>query len=119
MFGAVKTAYKLRFTVQVGQHLKIIDTKSINCFFSRESATYAFIDSGKSYLLDKSLDQIIEQLDPAIYYRVNRKFIINIEAIKDVISYSNSRLQLKTGNFNEVSIIVSREKVKDFKNWLS
>ncbi len=119
LLGEQKQNYKLRFTTQVGQHLKMIETKIITCFYSVESTTYTYVDTGKSYLLENSLDQIFEQLDPNKFYRVNRKFIINIEAIVDIISYSNSRLQLKLTAFNEKEIIVSREKVKDFKKWLT
>ncbi len=77
------------------------------------------MNSGKDIMLDGSLERIYEQLDPAVFYRVNRKFIINLKAIRDIISYTNSRLQIKLKNYRENEIIVSREKVKDFKNWLS
>ena len=57
--------------------------------------------------------------NPKIFFRVNRKCLIPLNAISDIISYSNSRLQIKIKNFNAFNIIVSREKVKKFKNWIS
>lgn len=111
-------AYKLRFTTQVGQHLKLIETKDIECFYSEDKATYAYLKSQKVYLLDGSLESIYTQLNPKTFFKVSRKFIINLNAIKDIISYTNSRLQIKLANYKQDIIIVSREKVKDFKMWL-
>jgi two-component system response regulator LytT len=68
--------------------------------------------------MDASLEQLEVDLDPIKFFRVNRKFLINVDAIKDIISYSNSRLQIKLHHFSEIEIIVSRERVKDFKKWL-
>ncbi len=110
--------YKNRFTIKIGQHLRVIDSNSIECFYSENKASYLYTDQGKNYLLDIALEQLLDQLDPTKFFRVNRKFILNIEAIKDIISYTNSRLQIKLNHFTEFDIIVSREKVKDFKNWL-
>jgi len=110
--------YKKRFTIKIGQHLKIVNTKSIECFYSENKATFLHSVHGNNYILDETLEQIEEQLDPEKYFRVSRKFIVNIDFIKDIISYTNSRLQVKLGHFNEFEIIVSREKVKEFKQWL-
>jgi two-component system response regulator LytT len=57
-------------------------------------------------------------LSPDTFFRISRKFYVNINAIKDIISYTNSRLQLKLSSFKEQEIIVARERVKDFKLWL-
>jgi two-component system response regulator LytT len=57
-------------------------------------------------------------LNPTKFFRVSRKFFVNINQIKDIISYTNSRLKIILNNFSEHEIIVSREKVKDFKNWI-
>jgi len=112
-------SYKERFTIQIGQHIKIIETKDIECIFSEDKASYASLCSGKVYPLDGSLDTLSQQLQPAMFFRINRKHIVNIKAIVDIISYTNSRLQLKLKFYKEEEIIVSREKVKDFKNWLA
>ena len=63
-------------------------------------------------------DQWEDELEPYIFYRISRKFYVNINAIKDIISYTNSRLQIKLNYYNEQDVIVARERVKDFKNWL-
>ncbi len=110
--------YKKRFSVKVGQHLKLIATEDIECFYSENKGTYAYTNDGRNYLLDVSLDQLEPDLDPTMFFRVSRKFYINVNAIKDMISYTNSRLQIKLNTFMEHEVIVARERVKDFKDWL-
>ncbi len=111
--------YKKRFTIKVGQHLRVVESGSVECFYSEHKATYLHTDDKKNYLLDHTLEQLEEQLDPLKFFRVSRKFIVNIDAISDIISYTNSRLQIKLNHYADHEIIVSREKVKNFKNWLN
>lgn len=110
--------YKKRFTARVGQHLKIINAEEVECFYSENKGTYAATSDGRNYLLDTTLENLESELEPKIFFRVSRKFYVNINHIKDIISYTNSRLQIKLNRFSEQKIIVSRERVRDFKLWL-
>jgi DNA-binding LytR/AlgR family response regulator len=110
--------YKKRFSIQVGQHLKLIDISEIVCFYSENKATYLHTNTNRSYLLDSSLDKLETEVAPQNFFRVNRKFIISIHAISDILTYSNLRLEVKLKDYNSEQIIVSRERVKDFKDWL-
>jgi len=110
--------FKRRLSIKVGAHIKIISTDIIECFYSENKATYCFTNEKRSFLLDNSLEIWQEQLDPEQFFRVNRNFIVNINAIKDIIAYSNSRLKLMLHSYSETEIIVSRERVKDFKSWI-
>ena len=110
--------YKERFTVKIGQHLKMISTDEIECFYSENKGTYIFTSDNRDYLIDKTLEQLDPMLDPTKFFRVSRKFYVNVNSIKDIISYTNSRLKIILNHFSEHEIIVSREKVKDFKNWI-
>ena len=65
-----------------------------------------------------TLENLEDELEPHTFFRINRKFFVNINAIKDMVSYTNSRLQIKLNNYNEQDVIVARERVKDFKEWL-
>ena len=114
----IEREYKKRFSVKVGQHLKLINIDDIECFYSENKGTYLHIKEGRNYLLDTTLDQLANELDPHTFFRINRKFFVNIHAIKDMISYTNSRLQIKLNSYTEQDIIVARERVKDFKYWL-
>jgi DNA-binding LytR/AlgR family response regulator len=110
--------YKTRFTFKIGQHLRVVEASNVVCFYSDHKATYCHTNDKKNYLMDDSLEHLEVLLDPKKFYRVNRKFIIHLDAIADIISYTNSRLQVKLHGFTELEVIVSRERVKDFKNWL-
>ena len=110
--------YKKRFTVKIGQHLKMISIESIECFYSENKATHIHTIDNRSYLIEETLEQLEEKLQPDIFFRVSRKYFVNINAIKDIISYTNSRLQLILQSYKESEIIVSRERVKEFKNWI-
>lgn len=110
--------YKKRFSVKVGQHLKLINADDIECFYSENKGTYLHTTEGRNYLVDKTLDQLEDELEPHTFFRINRKFFVNINAIKDMVSYTNSRLQIKLNSYKEQEVIVARERVKDFKSWL-
>ncbi|OCK42698.1 DNA-binding response regulator [Tenacibaculum soleae] len=118
LINPVDRKFKKRFTIKVGQHIKIIHVDEIECFYSENKATYIHTNSNRNYLIDDSLEHWQEQLNPENFFRVNRTFIVHINAIKDIVSYTNSRLQLILQSYAEAEIIVSRERVKDFKNWI-
>lgn len=111
-------SYKKRFTVKIGQHLKMISIESIECFYSENKSTHIHTIDNRSYLLEETLEQLEEKLDPDQFFRVSRKYFVNINSIKDIISYTNSRLKIILTSFSDSEIIVSRERVKDFKNWI-
>lgn len=110
--------YKKRFTVKVGQHLKMISIDAIECFYSENKGTYIHTNENRDYLIDLTLEELEKELAPETFFRVSRKFYVNINAIKDMVSYTNSRLQIKLHSYNEQEVIVSRERVRDFKDWL-
>lgn len=118
LINPIDRKYKKRLSIKVGQHIKIIPISEIECFFSENKATYIHTSEKRNYLLDNSLENCEEQLNPEQFFRVNRTFIVHINAIKDIISYTNSRLKLVLETYNDQEIIVSRERVKDFKNWI-
>ena len=118
LVNPLEREYKKRFTTRVGQHLKIINADEVECFYSENKGTYAATSDGRNYLLDTTLENLETELEPKIFFRVSRKFYVNINYIQDIISYTNSRLKIKLNRYIEQEIIVSRERVRDFKLWL-
>jgi DNA-binding LytR/AlgR family response regulator len=110
--------YKARFVVRVGEHLRHIGIEEVAYFHSMEKETFLNSFSGKCYGLEHSLDQLEALTDPDIFFRINRKYLVNLKAIRDIIAYSGSRLKLKISDKDNDETIVSREKVGEFKNWL-
>jgi two-component system response regulator LytT len=118
LVNPIDREYKKRFSVKVGQHLKLINIEDIECFYSENKGTYLHTTEGRNYLLDTTLELLENELEPQTFFRISRKFFVNINAIKDMVSYTNSRLQIKLNSYNDDQVIVARERVKDFKDWL-
>ncbi|MBF4985787.1 response regulator transcription factor [Nonlabens mediterrranea] len=114
----VDRVYKKRYTAKVGEHLKLFNTDEVQLFYSENKGSYLNLENGRNYLIDDKLEAIEKDLDPNQFFRISRQAIINVNAIDDMISYTNSRLKIKINSFKEMDLIVSRERVKDFKNWL-
>lgn len=118
-----KKTYKNRFMVKVGDKIKSIPTQEINAFYSLQKGTYLLTNSGRNYVVDYSLGQVVDLLKPEDFYKINRKCIVSINAVKDIIAYTNSRLKLNVEHLTSRNtgfddVIVAREKVSDFKKWL-
>jgi DNA-binding LytR/AlgR family response regulator len=109
---------KKRFTVKIGQHLKVISTDEIECFFSENKGTYIHTFDNRNYLIDSTLEVLEQELEAKDFYRISRKFIISIKSIKEILVYSNSRLRVILPTYKDEEVIVSREKVTNFKNWI-
>lgn len=111
--------YKTRFFVKIGTHYHSISIDEIACFFIRERGTFIKTKVGKNMDIDYSLDQIQKIVDPMKFFRINRNYVINIDSITDIISYSSNRLKVVLRNFEHLdNLLVSREKTSDFKKWL-
>ena len=118
LFTNQSESYKERFSVKIGTSIKIIESDNIECFFSENKASYIHIKENKNYLIDFSLDKVEEQMNPKKFFRINRSQIIQIDSIKEITISSNSRLKIVLNTYNEQDMIVSREKVSDFKDWI-
>lgn len=110
--------FKKRFTVKISQHLKVILVEEIECFFSENKGTYIHTFDNRNFLIETTLELLEQDLDPAEFFRVSRKFIIPLKAIKEIVVHSNSRLKVILPSYKDEEVIVSREKVADFKNWI-
>jgi len=110
--------YKKRFVVKMGEHLKTIESEQISVFYSQDKTTFLITNEGKKFYLDYTLDELNNIVDPAHFFRINRKYIINVKAIKDVVTFSSSRLKIELDAYNADDVIVSRDRVKPFRDWL-
>ena len=111
--------YKTRFFVKIGTHFHSVSTSEIACFFIRERGTFIKTIVSKNFDIDYSLDQIQKLVDPAQFFRINRNYVINMDSISDIISYSTNRLKIVLKNFEHLDdLLVSREKTGEFKKWL-
>lgn len=110
--------FRQRITVKVGDKLRSFTIDEVIMFYSSNKMNYIFAIDGRSYPIDLTIEEISKQLDPDKYFRVNRGQIVSIDHIKDIAVHSNSRLKILIEGSHAQDIIVSREKVKEFKQWL-
>ncbi|WP_295212109.1 LytTR family DNA-binding domain-containing protein [Chryseobacterium endophyticum] len=104
-----------RILVKIGYNLKIVQTHEISCFFSENKIVYLQTQE-RTYPSDFTLDELEEVLDEKKFFRVNRQFIINSDYIKNIHTSPNYKVELEFQPQEEIT--VSRERVKDFKDWL-
>ncbi len=111
------TVYKNRFLVHLGNHIHSVKSEDICFFFAEGRDAYLVAENRKKYMIEYKLEALEEVLEPKNFFRVNRTFIVNINAIEDVLIYSSRRLKLTLNQNIDKEVIVSREKVEDFKQW--
>ncbi len=112
-------SYKNRFLVKIGDRLRPIRVEDLHCFYSRHKMTYLLTAGGMAYPTEYSLNDIEGLLDPRHFFRVSRQYIVSAEAISEVVTLSNSRLRIKLRNPKAEDIVVSRDRVGAFKEFLS
>lgn len=104
-----------RILVKIGYNLKIVQTHEVSCFFSENKIVYLQTQE-RTYPSDFTLDELEEVLDEKKFFRVNRQFIINSDYIKNIHTSPNYKVELEFQPQEEIT--VSRDRVKDFKDWL-
>ncbi|MFZ6051090.1 LytR/AlgR family response regulator transcription factor [Halocola ammonii] len=114
----IKSQHKNRFVVKVGDKLKRVEADEVSAFYSMQKATFLCAGKGRNYAIDFSLDHLEDVLDPAKFFRVNRKYIAAMDAIEEIVVWSGSRLKLKLKGIDDDDLLVSRERTQEFKSWL-
>ncbi len=110
--------YKTRFLIKQGANLNFIETLDLAYFYSEDSLTHGVTLANKKHLLELTLDELEMQLNPTEYFRINRKMLVSLKAIKKISPYFNSRLKLELSPSLIDEVLVSRERVVEFKTWL-
>ncbi len=114
---ASREKLKDRFLVKLGNHIHSIKTEEVALFYADGRTVYLVTHLQKKFILDYKLEDLVSVLKGDEFFRINRTFVVNINAIKDVVVYSNNRLKITPAVRVEKDMIVSREKVSAFKKW--
>lgn len=110
--------YKKRFVVRYGEHIKTIDIEEVVYFYTEDKATFLCTKDTRRYVVDFNLDTLDSILDPRVFFRINRQYIISINSIAEMFTYSKSRVLIKLNPPAKHETIVSTERSADFKLWL-
>ncbi|MDN5212250.1 LytTR family DNA-binding domain-containing protein [Fulvivirgaceae bacterium BMA12] len=113
--------YKKRFIVKLGSKIQFKETSQIDYIYAEGKIVYIVLkDSNTKYMIDHTLEELEGfLLDPSFFFRINRKFIVKIDAIRELKNHTNNRLKVFLHRDCDMEMIVSREKVSSFKRWLN
>jgi len=114
----ISKPFKTRFMVKVGDRIRSVDVEHILFFYSQQKGSYIRTDDKRNYAVDYTLDRLGELLDPGLFHRINRKYLISHRAISELISLSGSKLKVRLLDSEDEQIYVSRDRLGDFKDWL-
>jgi DNA-binding LytR/AlgR family response regulator len=117
-FSRLHKTYKSRFLVRYGDRLQFRNAEEVAYFYADGKVVYLVTHDNRRFIVDYTLEQLEELLDPRVFYRVNRKFTAQIGSVRDIRSYHGSRLKLQLNPVADTEVLVSRERVADFKAWL-
>lgn len=110
--------FKKRFTVKTGEKIVIIPVDDIAYCYSEDKSTYAVNKNGSRRLLDYSLDMVQEMLNPHLFFRISRSYIVSINAIENISKHLGTRLKLQLNPHTDDEVVVSRSRTSDFMEWL-
>lgn len=111
-------SFKERFLVKSGSEIKYISVDNVSYFFSEDGYTHICTTDNHKHIIDYKLDDLEKCVDPNSYFRINRQLFINIDSIKKIESYFNSRYKLQLNPKFNKDVIVSRDRAMDFRKWL-
>ena len=115
---ASSVEYRQRFLVKQGQKMLSIEVGEIAYFFTDDRYSFFMTDSNQKMLVDYTLDELAESLDPARFFRINRGMMVTHRSVDKIDPYFGNRLALTLRPAHNKEVLVSREKVGDFKVWM-
>ncbi|MBS1565017.1 MAG: response regulator transcription factor [Bacteroidetes bacterium] len=110
--------YRKRFLVKMAQKLVSVETAEIAYFYSDGRLNFFKTNDNKKFVVDYTMDELEEMLDPSVYFRISRSFYVSIHCIDKIDEYFGNRLILQLKPAVDKEALVSREKVTDFKKWM-
>ncbi|MBS1602334.1 MAG: LytTR family transcriptional regulator [Bacteroidetes bacterium] len=116
--GQVSNRHRQRFLVKQGQKFQSIPVRDIHYFFAEDRFVFCRTMDNRKHLIEYRIEELEQMLDPALFFRVNRRFLTSIYSIDMVYPYSGNRLKLQVVPPCREEIIVSRERVPEFRRWM-
>ncbi len=113
-----KDKFRERFLVKKGHKMISIDISDVGYFTIHNTLNYLITRDKQRFIIDYTLDELETMLDPSIFFRANRQFILTRQIIQSILPWFNSKLKVELNQQTEDEIIISREKAKQFKEWL-
>lgn len=110
--------YKTRFMITVGTKIRSIEITEIAYFYSDEKITFLVTREGQHLPIDFSLDKLVTLLDPKLFFRASRQFLVGFSSIQSVLTHFKGKLKLELAPKARHEVFVSGDRMTDFKEWL-
>ncbi|MFN8165802.1 MAG: LytTR family DNA-binding domain-containing protein [Bacteroidia bacterium] len=117
-FRDLKQGFKKRFLIRYGEHIKAVEIDDVAYFYTEDKINFLKTKDNHTYHVDYNLDRLEQILDPEKFFRINRQFIIGIDSIDQMFSFSKSRVKVNLKPPINMDTIVSTERSPFFKEWL-
>jgi two-component system, LytTR family, response regulator LytT len=113
--------YRKRFLIQVADKFRKVETEEVAYFYALEKNVFMKTFEGISYPVDVSLDRLVDIIDPGQFFRINRKYVVNMKSISNMFSWSRSRVKLilKPVPDDDSDTVVSIDRAGEFKMWMN
>lgn len=111
--------FKDRFLIGKGDSMVPVKTTEIACFYAEDKEVFLLTHDNKRFIIPQSVEELTARLDPKLFFRVNRQFIVSLDAIRKVHNYFNFKLKIELNADPKPDIIVSRSKTAIFKAWMN
>jgi two-component system response regulator LytT len=113
------TVYKDRFLVSRGDAMIPLKVEEIACFYAEDKCVFLLTHDNKRHLIPHSMEELSGKLDPKLFFRVNRQYILSSESIRKVYNHFNFKLKIELKADPKAEIFVSRSKSTEFKAWMN
>ncbi len=114
-----QTTFKERFLVSKGDALLPMKISEIACFYAEDKEVFLLTHDNKRHIIPHSIEELSTKLDPKLFFRANRQYIISLEAVSRVVNYFNFKLKIELKPDPKLEIIVSRTRTAAFKAWMN
>ena len=111
-------SYRNRFLSKQGTRMISILVKDVSYIYSEDKVTFLMSSNGKRYIINSTLEETEQSVDPSLFFRVNRGMLVHVDAIQDVQSWLNGKIKLKVLPPFPEEVFVSRERAPDFRKWM-
>ena len=111
--------YAQKLIINIGKQIKMIEMSGVAYFYTESKIIFLMTHTGRRYPIDFSLNHMEKMADPSGFFRINRQFIINMEAIKEMWRHPKARVKIMLSPVSDMEVIVSTVRTPEFKKWLA
>ncbi|MEO5977052.1 MAG: LytTR family DNA-binding domain-containing protein [Chryseolinea sp.] len=116
--GQRSPMYKERFMITAGTKITSIESKQVAYFILESKVTHLITHAGQKMVVNFNLDELVDVLEPSKFFRINRQFIVSLEAVVSAQVHSSGRVKLQLAPPSKTEVLVSGDRIVTFKEWM-